>query len=344
MRLRGYHAYHKIIKKGDIFFVRFIFWKVFSYYKDLQVGLINKKELNMGAQLWMSPVTGYRRKGTRFDSLHAIFVDKITLTLIFEPILCCKENDEASNARYALEKRDFDITAVVNDQGIVIGQVRKDALTDGFVKQFMEKIDESCLISEDVPIVDLLTLLENDPYKYVTSKGHITGIVTRADLNKPLPRTYLFGIVSLVEMHMTYWISAYFPDDSWTEKLKENRLKQARDVHAQRQSSNDAISLLECIQLCDKKTILMSNDDFLSTFSFESKKRFKIFMEAIERIRNEIAHNQNSIIAGMEWDTFVDTFHLAKDFLETSDKIIEADCEEKSREHAQDILVSVSVK
>ena len=28
----------------------------------------------MGAQLWMSPLTGYRRNGTRFESINSIFL------------------------------------------------------------------------------------------------------------------------------------------------------------------------------------------------------------------------------------------------------------------------------
>ena len=42
---------------------------------------------------------------------------------------------------------------------------------------------------------------------YVLKGGSIEGIVTRADINKPIVRIYLFGLISLCELHLNYWIN-----------------------------------------------------------------------------------------------------------------------------------------
>lgn len=41
------------------------------------------------------------------------------------------------------------------------------------------------------------------------------GIVTFADLNKPPVRVYLFGLVSLLEVHLRFWIRTAYSDGSW---------------------------------------------------------------------------------------------------------------------------------
>ena len=100
----------------------------------------------MGAQLWMSPLTGYRRNGTRFESINSIFLKKISVSLICEPILCCKGSDDASDAHYALTQRDFDITAVVSEKGEIIGQVEREKLKQGKVYDYISRIEKTSCI------------------------------------------------------------------------------------------------------------------------------------------------------------------------------------------------------
>lgn len=43
----------------------------------------------MGYELWTSPITGYRRKGTRFSELRAVIGAGVQARSIFEPLQCC---------------------------------------------------------------------------------------------------------------------------------------------------------------------------------------------------------------------------------------------------------------
>jgi hypothetical protein len=49
----------------------------------------------MGFQLWTSPVTGYRRAGTRLRELRHLFEDGITARAILEPLQCCHAGADA---------------------------------------------------------------------------------------------------------------------------------------------------------------------------------------------------------------------------------------------------------
>ena len=50
-----------------------------------------------------------------------------------------------------------------------------------------------------------------------------------------------------------------------------------------------------------------------------SKRRFERILKDVEKIRNELAHSQVSIIDNLEWRTFVDTIQEVKLFLELSE-------------------------
>lgn len=297
----------------------------------------------MGAQLWMSPLTGYRRNGTRFESINSIFLEKISVSLICEPILCCKDSDDASNAHYALTQRDFDITAVVSEKGEIVGQVERAKLKQGKVCDYIIRIEKTSCIDDKTSLVELLEILNDDFFKYVTSDGKIVAIITRADLNKPLPRTYFFGAISLVEMHLNFWINYYFPDNQWQKYVSSERMEGANNIFETRKGLNDSISLLDCIQFCDKKSILRNNSEFLSAFEFSSKSKFDRYMKLIEKIRNEIAHSQNSIISGLEWADFVHTLSFSRSLLTLSDAKVEEDCRKKAEQFKDDILVSIRV-
>ncbi|MBL0509663.1 MULTISPECIES: CBS domain-containing protein [Aeromonas] len=296
----------------------------------------------MGYQLWMSPETGYRRQGTRFESLHKIFLENAKLLSLLEPVLCCKNTDSASDTKYALELRDFDVTCVVNDEGVIIGQIERKNLKQGIVAEYIKNIDEEQKIDENTSLVHLLNILETSEFKYVTRDNQIIGIVTRSDLNKPIPRTYLFGVVSLVELHINFWINHYYPNDIWLHILNKDRRSKVQETIALRRGSSDYLAMVECAQLCDKKEILRNTPEFLARFGF-SKKSFKMFLEKLEIVRNEIAHSQSSIIERLSWSNITHTIAKAEEFVGHSDDVIETEGIEKAKGFESNILVPIQI-
>lgn len=276
----------------------------------------------MGYELWISPNTGIRRKGTTFKELQSIFFDNITTKFIYEPVYSCKLTDESEHVRETLNQKEFDIVGVINEKKQIIGYAKRLELTNGLVELFTKEIRISQVISDSTPISLLLNILSDVSFVFVVVNDKVSGIVTRADINKPIVRIYLFGIISLFEMHLNFWISEFHENDSWKEKLKENRLQEANKTYELRKGNNDDLSLLECLQLCDKKTILKSTNTFQELFTF-SKTQIETLLEDIEKIRNELAHSQNSIISNLVWSEFVNTILKAQIFLFKSEEIVE---------------------
>ena len=278
----------------------------------------------MSYQLWVSRLTGYRRKGTRFSTLKDIFIDNVTAKTIFEPLLCCPADSRAEEAKDALKNREFDVAGVKKtEDGDVIGYVVTDELTYGDLSKFIKKIDAGLLISDSTPIAKILSILTNRNFAFVIYGNHITGIVTRADINKPPMRIYIFGIISLFEMHLNFWITHSYSDNSWINILPKQRLEKAKEIYELRKGNNQDLSLLECLELCDKRDILAKSKEFRDEFDM-SKNSFDSFVKGIEKIRNELAHNQNSIISNIEWAEFIKIISDTEEFLTKSDNKVEA--------------------
>jgi len=296
----------------------------------------------MGHQMWMSPVTGYRRQGTRFESFRSIFLDNAKISTVLEPVLVVKNSDRSLSVQAALEERDFDTTCVVEENGEIVGKIEKTSLGEGIVSDFLIEIQDHEKVDENVSLVELLDTLILSNYKYVTREGKIYGIITRSDINKPIPRTYLFGVVSLVELHMNFWVNFYYPEKTWIGLLKKDRQKKLSDNINLRKNGGDYLNTIDCAQFCDKKEILRNTSDFLKQFKF-SKTRYTDFMTRLEKVRNEIAHSQSSLIGEIAWDVLASNVIAAETFLIMSDEAIEQDGHERSRKYESSVLVSMPV-
>ena len=274
----------------------------------------------MGYQLWISPMTGIRRKGTTFKELQTIFIDNITTKLIYEPIYCCRADDYANEVKEDLERRDFDVIGVIDENENIFGFAFKKDLIDNTVNEYTRKIELENITADSTPIIELLSILSNNPYSFVIQKNKIVGIVTRADINKPIVRIYIFGIISLLEMHLNFWIIEYYKNDLWNTQIQKKRFEEAKKIFITRKGNNDDLTLLECVQFCDKRDILKKTDEFLGQFKF-SKNQFERILKDSEKIRNELAHSHNSIIANLNWKKFVSTISSIELFLHKSEDI-----------------------
>src|SRR5258706_16219777 len=166
----------------------------------------------MAEQLWTSSITGYRRTGTRLSELRSLLGAGITARAILEPLQSCPADVSAIEMANLLKQKDFDVAGVQSERGgRVIGLVTREALTRGTVRDHLTPISAEHLVSEATPLPGLLATLRDRPHAFVLVGAEVRGIVTRADLNKPPVRVYLFRLVSLLEIHLHFWNAATYP-------------------------------------------------------------------------------------------------------------------------------------
>jgi predicted transcriptional regulator len=277
----------------------------------------------MALQLWYSEDTKISRKGTTYSELQNVFVDKITTKFIYEPLACCRITNNLSEVKQILELNGFDVLGVVDSDEKKIGYIVFAELEESVISEYVKPFEAQILISDSTPICDLIDILLENEFVFILEKNSIEGIITRADINKPIVRIYLFGLITLFELHLSYWINKYYHESEWMSLLKTKRIDTAIELFEKRKGSNSQLTLLECIQICDKKSILKETDTFLELFSY-SKRRFESLMNDSETIRNELAHSQNSIIDTLSWSDFVSTISAIREFLNMSEKSIKS--------------------
>jgi len=287
----------------------------------------------MGAELWTSPITGYRRRGTRLSELRNLLGSGITAHAILEPLQSCPNLASAIEMRNVLRRRDFDVAGVMETpEGPVIGFVKRSSLKNGTVHDYIQQLTINHVISEATPLSDVLGFLKCNPLAFVLIGPSIRGIVTRADLNKPPVRVYLFGLISLLEMHLTFWIRYSYGEDSWQGELREARLNLAKDLFEERKKRNQQVSLLECLQFCDKRDLILEEVDLRARLNIDSRRRATIQLNRVEDLRNRLAHSQLDLVEGTSWQQVIELVEWAEDFVNTSDHQVEKEASKSAVE------------
>jgi CBS domain-containing protein len=278
----------------------------------------------MGYELWISPITGYRRKGTRLAEMRALFAAGVQARAILEPLQCCPADAPASEMKRILEKRGFDVAGVQQKRGgPVIGYVEKDQLQGGNASEHLRQVNSEQLVSDSTSISEVLAELRSKERVFVVVGAGVKGIITRADLNKPPIRIYLFGLISLLEMHLRYWVRAAYGDESWETKLNAKRLETAKNLQEVRRTRNDQISLLACLQFSDLRQLVLAAEEIRTKLNFGSKTKGKELLENAEELRNRLAHSQDDLVEGKSWEQLIDLVESIYGTVSISDENVE---------------------
>jgi hypothetical protein len=280
----------------------------------------------MGYQLWTSPKTGYRRRGTRLiDLRYAVGAGIITRTIL-EPLQCCQSDAPAVEMNRILEGRGFDTAGVqALKGGPVLGFVLTSELRDGLVKNHLKPLMSNHVISEATPLGELFTVLRGREQAFVIIGSEVRAIVTRADLNKPPVRVYLFGLLSLLEMHMQFWIHQVYSAESWKQQLKRERLDAADKLQRERRARNEDITLLDCLQFCDKRDLLLANELLRKKLGLTSKGKASSMFKGAEDLRNRLAHSQQDLVQGSTWEAHIELVTKVEELVHLSDEAVEQD-------------------
>ncbi len=179
------------------------------------------------------------------------------------------------------------------------------------------------LTSDSTPLARLLAILKNRQYVFVLSERGVAGIVTRADLNKPPVRVYLFGVISLLEMHLAYWVKVTYGEDSWQALLKPIRLEAAKKVQTDGRTRNQDMVLVECLQFCDRRDLVVANAALPEKLGLGSRKQAERLFKEAERLRNLLAHSQQDLANGSSWEELIDLVEAIENVVQKSDECVE---------------------
>ncbi len=159
----------------------------------------------------------------------------------------------------------------------------------------------------DVSLTDVVHTLTLYTCCFVTLNGTVIGTITRKDMEKPVVRMWLFGIIMLFEMLVVKQIRDKWPDESWTKLVSAGRLEKAKALQEERRRRGLKADLLDSMQFSDKFQILLHDPDFGTLTGFGSAAAAKRALKDLESLRNNLAHGQD--IATPDWSPIVRLAH-----------------------------------
>jgi len=251
-----------------------------------------------------------------YRDLQELF-NNISVRYIAEPLTSFDLEANIPVVNSFMSEHDYDVVGV-RQHGLVTGYVKGSELTSGTFADHVIKFLPSDLVDETTTLIEALRQMRDSPWLFVRTFGHVSGIVTRGDLQKAPVRMWLFGLVSLIEMQLLRIIREGYPNDSWKQFVSDKRLAKARGMHSDRQKENRAIDLADCLQFCDKQDIVLKSDMLQMRIGFTSTASNKRLFKELEQLRNKLAHAQD-IVTGC-WPEIVDIAEAAERLLEQCEK------------------------
>ncbi len=241
-------------------------------------------------------------KRNSYYDIDKIFLRGLTVRDIAEPLPSFDYDTPAGVVRRALEQQHLQIAGVRRD-GFIRGYVEFDQLGEGACGQFCQPIPPTRVLPGNAHLSDLVIALDQEPYLFVNFLGEIGGIVTRADLDDPPVRMWLFGLITLIEMRFLTLIERRFENDAWKHYLSSSRLEKAAELQGERRRRKQDPGLLDCLQFSDKAQIVVRDEQLRGQIGFASRRQAEQAIKNLQKLRNNLAHAQD--IVSLDWRTIV---------------------------------------
>jgi hypothetical protein len=266
-----------------------------------------------------------RRRGTTVSELLSLFENGITVKAICEELFCVGSNAIASDKALELRRKSYDIAGISESgERSASGYIKRSDLKEGVCKDYLIHFTEADLISDSTPLTLVLKVLHNRQHIFILEGNEVNYIVTRADLQKPAVRILMFGLITLLEMNLTNLILKYYPSDSWQNILSPCRLKKAKDLMKLRQERKEDLSLIDCLELCDKRVLVLKSQKCLDVFVPELKNEIEQKLEAIEKLRDLLAHAQKLNLS-FSWEEIIDLVSYTKEMISMCEDVVDTD-------------------
>jgi hypothetical protein len=118
----------------------------------------------------------------------------------------------AEPARTRLERARFDQAPVMRD-GRPVGWVARAALAPGSSVESVMTFLESCtLVWAEASIAAILHLLLEEQFIFTVSKEGVSGFIVHSDIDRHAVRSYLYMLISAVEMLLAEIVKSAFPE------------------------------------------------------------------------------------------------------------------------------------
>lgn len=239
---------------------------------------------------------------TAVHCLRRVFQQAFVVHDIAEPLVSFDDLASAEKVQSIMESRRLGVVGI-RQAGQMWGYVERDDLGIGRCGDYAKPFDDAQIVSDSLPLHDLILRLRGSHRLFVSVFGRVGGIVSRSDLEKSPVRMWLFGMVSLIEMRLSQLIERFCSEVEWKEFLSGGRIQKAEELLLERSRRNQNLTLLDCLQLSDKAQVVSRNTRLREMTRYESRNQLEKAAKMIEKLRNNLAHSQDIITN--DWEAIV---------------------------------------
>jgi hypothetical protein len=179
------------------------------------------------------------------------------------------------------------------------------------------------IISGDATFPTILDALIDHPVYFLGGHNHVTGILTRADLNTSPARIYLFDRITALEEHLRELILDEKPD--WkTTPVTAAELDGIESRYEDAQAANIALDELHYAQFSTLETIVTNAKACWSACGFSTKGAADTRLHEVTQLRNDVAH-ANLLVENTDSNEFLSNGRTTENLhntLETINKVL----------------------
>jgi len=241
-----------------------------------------------------------------------LFLEAFTAHDISTPLRSFDAERPVAPVTETMDTLALDVVAVRID-GSAAGYLRRGDAAGGSCGEGMRRFARGQVVAGEAPLSDVVQVLTRHEYCFVSLLGEVVAVIRRGDVNNPIVRMWLFGIITIVEMTVSQMIRTTYPDDSWQPFISAGRLEKAMSFHEERIRRNRPCDLLDCLQLSDKGQIVIQDSGMLEWMGVSAKSAGKQRIKELESLRNNLAHGQD--IAAHDWAQIARMSHRVEDIL-----------------------------
>ncbi len=233
--------------------------------------------------------------GVTGPKFRRMFMELFTARDIAESLYSFDLDSDCDTVRKVMQRNQQDV-ASIRISGTVQGYVRFLDLAGGDCSNSMRHFTIDQVITGDSTLSDVVHVLTRHDYCFISLLGEVVGVICRDDINKPMVRMWLFGLITMIEMRVAQMIESNYPDDSWQSAISEDRLEKAKSMQQERLRRNQHCSLIDCLQLSDKARVAIEQPQMLEAMGFDSKRTAKRVIKSLESLRNNLSHAQDIVM------------------------------------------------
>lgn len=231
----------------------------------------------------------YRRQGVIDVDAAVVGISRLRWTAL-DPSYATEER-----ARTIMEEHRFDVLPIAADGGSVSGVFRTKQWGDYSAVERAE-IGYEDVLPQQTPIRSVIRGFaeENRLYYFLTHEHQITGLISVVNLNCRQARTFLFGLLSELEVRLGRLVQAEVEAGrlDMGNLLGKDDVRERYEQDRSKGVERDVVEYLYLSDLCSAVKVAGLHE----AVGFESRGRAKKTLGSLSDLRNKVAHPSKAMV------------------------------------------------